>query len=330
MATEAIPEGNMQHDDQLINCSSLRQADLDHPEEDYGCGRDYYDSEGVPVHVLDSGEEIKLPSVPKYYYGVKNGVHCRVPICEEMEETIEDLPPGVHRGPPGYLKDVWNFARKAAYQARTKASEAALANMYERELKLQVYFLKRSIEAWKLKTIHLKQCTHCFVKTPTAPTLEPNPPPPSTTPPAAATATVSEAQDPILNIIMQAKPSTATTSSDSLGGVAPTMSCSTLPSSPSMVAAAAPPLMNGAMPNLSYNPITSDAIVTATVNSSSLAQLSPPVKENAKATEKMAVKTPTPTRTYARKGGRKRKELSVDIGLGLSWNIPKKKRTLSS
>ncbi|CAL1397858.1 unnamed protein product [Linum trigynum] len=343
MVTEERPERNEQRDD----------------EEDDGCGRDYYDSEGIPVHVLDSGEEIKLPSIPQHYYGVKaNGEHCRYPICEEREETIAELPAGVHTGPPGYLREVWDYARKAAYQARAKAAEAALAHVQERELKLQLYFLNLSMETWKHKALHLMRCNLCFGNS-AATTIPANvslPSPPSTMPPAAAVTAnpmpeLVQANAPTGPHIAPVEAPSSTTTPH------PPPSSMANGAGTSVAAAAAAPVMNGTMSSLP-NPHTTDAIPTS---GSSIPQLPPPElngegnkskskspppelkgkgknsKSKAEAKNKSA-KTPTPKKNNSRKVGEKSKSAggNGDGGassslnswsLGLMWNAPKKRRT---
>ncbi|CAL1372700.1 unnamed protein product [Linum trigynum] len=124
-------------------------------------GDDYYDSLGAPIHDSGTGEEIPLPRVPQHFMGMKDGHPCCLPIGNHLEEAIDDLPPGVQRGPRGYLRGVWDYAMKAAHQARVNSQEASLAQKRVRELESQVQSLNQLMEDWKHKALDVMERSHC-------------------------------------------------------------------------------------------------------------------------------------------------------------------------
>ncbi|CAL1397852.1 unnamed protein product [Linum trigynum] len=126
------------------------------------CRDDYYDNVGAPIHVSGTGKEIPLPRVPHHFMGMKDGNPCRLPIGNHLEEDIDDLPPGVQRGPRDYLRGVWDYARKAAHQARVNSLEASVAQKRVRELESQVQSLNQLMEDWKHKALGFMERSRCF------------------------------------------------------------------------------------------------------------------------------------------------------------------------
>ncbi|CAI0468430.1 unnamed protein product [Linum tenue] len=120
---------------------------------------DYYDNLGAPIHVSGAGKEISLPRVPQHFIGMKDGDPCRLPIGNHLEEAIDDLPPG---GPRDYLRGVWDYARKAAHQARVNSLEASLSQKRVRELESQVQSLNQLMEDWKHKALDFMERSRCF------------------------------------------------------------------------------------------------------------------------------------------------------------------------
>ncbi|CAI0407275.1 unnamed protein product [Linum tenue] len=145
-----------------LRCNKMFSLDAtDSLNKEDQSGDDYYDSLGAPIHDSGTGEEIPLPRVPQHFMGMKDGHPCCLPIGNHLEEAIDDLPPGVQRGPRGYLRGVWDYAMKAAHQARANSLEASLAQKRVRELESQVQSLNQLMEDWKRKALDVMERSHC-------------------------------------------------------------------------------------------------------------------------------------------------------------------------
>ncbi|CAN1149746.1 Beta-galactosidase 8 [Linum perenne] len=165
-------------DQQLLDANSSPDHDIKVPtsmdaddDSSKKCRDDYYDSSGVPIHVASTGKEVPLPAVPQHFVGVKDGGELsRLDIGNNLDEGFDDLAAGVHRGPRGYLRGVWDYARKAAHQAKLNSMEASSSRKRVHDLESQVHSLNQAMVEWKQKALHLMEHSTCFGSS-TAPIL---------------------------------------------------------------------------------------------------------------------------------------------------------------